>query len=125
MRNFPTQLITVSFFSAQCADRAMLCSQANDMQSLADLAAYVNCDNHGNDGRHARISSWFYWCWNANSGDTGGLVQDDWTTLEWDKLAFLTKIGLRPWHMEWVCAATLPAAWSRGWSQVCLHVLVL
>ena len=44
----------------------------------------------------------FYWCWNANSGDTGGLVQDDWHTLQWRKLAFLTTLGLRPWFMDWV-----------------------
>ena len=44
----------------------------------------------------------FYWCWNANSGDTGGLAQDDWSTLHWRKLAFLTTFGLRPWFMDWV-----------------------
>jgi aryl-phospho-beta-D-glucosidase BglC (GH1 family) len=31
---------------------------------------------------HAGSSySWTFWCWNPNSGDTGGILQDDWTTV--------------------------------------------
>jgi endoglucanase len=30
-----------------------------------------------------------YWCWNPNSGDTGGVLQDDWTTLNEAKLNML------------------------------------
>jgi endoglucanase len=30
-----------------------------------------------------------YWCWNPNSGDTGGILQNDWTTVEAAKLAVL------------------------------------
>src|SRR5216683_3252617 len=30
-----------------------------------------------------------YWCWNPNSGDTGGILNDDWTTLNQAKLAIL------------------------------------
>jgi len=85
---------------ATSAQRHMLGPQANDVRSLTDMAAYLNCDSRGDDGRHEPISSWFYWCWNVNSGDTGGLVRDDWTTLEWVKLAFLTTLGLRPWAMD-------------------------
>ena len=44
----------------------------------------------------------FFWCWNRNSGDTGGLVAEDWSTLEWEKLAYLSLIGLRPWFVDWV-----------------------
>jgi aryl-phospho-beta-D-glucosidase BglC (GH1 family) len=25
--------------------------------------------------------SWTFWCWNPNSGDTGGILKDDWTTV--------------------------------------------
>jgi endoglucanase len=31
----------------------------------------------------------FYWSWNPNSGDTGGILKDDWTTLRADKVALL------------------------------------
>jgi len=30
-----------------------------------------------------------YWCWNPNSGDTGGVLNDDWTTLNQAKLTIL------------------------------------
>jgi endoglucanase len=30
-----------------------------------------------------------YWCWNPNSGDTGGVLQDDWTTVDQAKLSIL------------------------------------
>jgi hypothetical protein len=40
------------------------------------------------------------WAYNRNSGDTGGLVKEDWQTLEWDKLKWLqANLGLRPWYM--------------------------
>jgi hypothetical protein len=32
-----------------------------------------------------------FWCFNANSGDTGGLVLDDFTTWDEDKYAFVKK----------------------------------
>jgi aryl-phospho-beta-D-glucosidase BglC (GH1 family) len=31
--------------------------------------------------------SWTYWSWNPNSGDTGGILADDWTTLQAAKLS--------------------------------------
>ncbi len=34
--------------------------------------------------------SYTYWSWNPDSGDTGGLLQDDWTTLDRAKLAVLS-----------------------------------
>jgi endoglucanase len=30
-----------------------------------------------------------YWCWNPNSGDTGGILADDWTTVNQAKLSVL------------------------------------
>jgi endoglucanase len=33
-----------------------------------------------------------YWCWNPNSGDTGGILNDDWTTLDDSKVDMLKKI---------------------------------
>ena len=31
----------------------------------------------------------FYWCWNPNSADTGGILQDDWISVRADKMALL------------------------------------
>jgi endoglucanase len=30
-----------------------------------------------------------YWCWNPNSGDTGGILENDWTTVDASKLSLL------------------------------------
>jgi endoglucanase len=41
------------------------------------------------------IGSAFYWTWNPNSGDTGGILRDDWTTVREDKLALLGRLWNR------------------------------
>jgi len=33
--------------------------------------------------------SWTMWCFNPNSGDTGGIVGDDWTTVDQTKLSYI------------------------------------
>jgi len=35
---------------------------------------------------------WTFWCWNPNSGDTGGILNDDWTTINTTKDAYLSSI---------------------------------
>lgn len=35
---------------------------------------------------------WTFWSWNPNSGDTGGILNDDWTTVNTVKDGFLTSI---------------------------------
>ena len=37
-------------------------------------------------------------CWNDNSPDTGGVVGADWSGIDWRKVAFMQRIGLRPWY---------------------------
>jgi len=34
----------------------------------------------------------FYWTWNPNSGDTGGILEDDWITINQDKVTFLNQL---------------------------------
>jgi endoglucanase len=42
----------------------------------------------------------FYWSWNPNSGDTGGILNDDWTTVRQDKVSLLQAF--------WAAADTSP-----------------
>ena len=44
-------------------------------QALWSIRDYVSNMNGGADGQHVALAGWFWWCWNANSGDTGGLVR--------------------------------------------------
>jgi endoglucanase len=54
----------------------------SDRKWLQALAQYI-----GTGGL-----SFTYWSFNPNSGDTGGIVGDDWVTVRQDKLAYLTPI---------------------------------
>jgi chitinase len=36
--------------------------------------------------------SWTFWSWNPNSGDTGGILKDDWSSVNANKMAYLTPI---------------------------------
>jgi endoglucanase len=36
--------------------------------------------------------SFTYWSWNPNSSDTGGILQDDWSTVHADKQAMLARV---------------------------------
>ena len=36
--------------------------------------------------------SWTFWSWNPNSGDTGGILANDWTSVNTNKLAYLEPI---------------------------------
>ncbi len=36
--------------------------------------------------------SWTFWAWNPNSGDTGGVLQDDWRTVNPAKMSLLTAL---------------------------------
>lgn len=51
------------------------------------------------------MRSSFYWSWNPNSGDTGGILQDDWETLWDDKVALLHRLwGYTPQTPEHGCS---------------------
>ena len=56
---------------------------------LADMAKYMRNDYSSLPAGysaanfpHANMPNMFWWDWNANSGDTGGLVQNDWLTVK-------------------------------------------
>lgn len=55
----------------------------SDQQWLTSLTAYLGTNKGIN---------WTYWSWNPNSGDTGGLLEDDWRTLNQTKLSYLKPI---------------------------------
>ena len=71
-----------------------------EKQWLAQLIKYMNFDKNLDNSVSSTERpnaawqgiSFAYWCYNPNSGDTGGLVQDDWTTPQTVKLNLLTNI---------------------------------
>ena len=53
----------------------------SDRQWLDSLTRYLGT---GADGGH-----WTFWSWNPNSSDTGGILRDDWRTINLDKQSYL------------------------------------
>ncbi|RLE69968.1 MAG: hypothetical protein DRJ43_03005, partial [Thermoprotei archaeon] len=38
------------------------------------------------------VCNFFYWCLNPNSDDTGGILLDDWGSVDWDKVYMLRRL---------------------------------
>lgn len=57
---------------------------AKDKQWLTSLVSYL--------GPGANGFNWTFWSWNPDSGDTGGLLQDDWIHLNQEKQNYLKSI---------------------------------
>lgn len=64
-----------------------------DIAWLNELLPYLDGDFDGNGTRDIPAGdegmSWTWWSWNPNSGDTGGILADDWTTVLQNKVALL------------------------------------
>ncbi len=67
-----------------------------DTPWLQAITAYLGGD-FNNDGTKdipagTTGPSWTFWSWNPNSGDTGGILNDDWTTVNQAKVNYLKPI---------------------------------
>ena len=59
-----------------------------DQRWLAALVDYLRpTSTYGSDSFH-----WTFWSWNPNSGDTGGILKDDWQTVDTVKDGYLASI---------------------------------
>ncbi|MBA3661874.1 MAG: cellulase family glycosylhydrolase [Gammaproteobacteria bacterium] len=64
-----------------------------DTATLINLANYIVRLGSGKPA----LPSWFYWDWNPNSGNTGGILKDDWATIDCNKVNYLKKyLFLKP-----------------------------
>ncbi len=68
----------------------------SDQQWMSTLVAYLGGDMNGNGTSVLTPGeqgiSWTYWSWNPNSGDTGGILQNDWTSVNTAKVNLLKPI---------------------------------
>ncbi|MEU0947377.1 cellulase family glycosylhydrolase [Streptomyces canus] len=59
-----------------------------DQKWLAALVSYLRpTSTYGADSFH-----WTFWSWNPNSGDTGGILKDDWQSVDTAKDGYLASI---------------------------------
>lgn len=70
--------------------------EEKDFGWMKQICGYLNGDFQGTGrselaGNQAG-ASWIWWSWNPNSGDTGGILLDDWRTADSTKLQFLKPI---------------------------------
>ncbi len=64
-------------------------TSTTEKQYMQELVQYMEGD-WNNDGVRdlaagKQGASWAYWSWNPNSHDTGGILKDDWTTVDYNK----------------------------------------
>ena len=86
------------FFPVAIGEFGSKFTDQGDKDFLASFASYLTSTGDAKDDRRKAVRNWFYWDWNPNSGDTGGLVGDDWKTVEWEKIRYLESLGLKPWY---------------------------
>ncbi|UPY36285.1 Calx-beta domain-containing protein [Sediminicoccus sp. KRV36] len=71
-------------------------SDPKDAPWFEAITSYISGDLD-NDGTHDLAAgqqgiSWTFWSWNPNSGDTGGILKDDWRSVNEEKMAYLRPI---------------------------------
>jgi endoglucanase len=62
----------------------------SDQQWYQQITTYLAGNSSGNAG-HGGMS-WTWWSWNPDSGDTGGILEDDWQTVDQSKLQGLVPL---------------------------------
>jgi aryl-phospho-beta-D-glucosidase BglC (GH1 family) len=69
---------------------------ASDRAWFSSMIDYLGGDFDGDGSSDLAAGeqgiSWTYWSWNPNSGDTGGILADDWSTPVDEKLSELTAV---------------------------------
>jgi aryl-phospho-beta-D-glucosidase BglC (GH1 family) len=84
------------------------------------ITSYLGGDLDNNGTNHIPAGnkgvSWTYWSWTPNSGDTGGILKDDWTSVNQNKLDYLKPIefdfddtGGGEAHADFVLTLSKPA----------------
>jgi hypothetical protein len=64
----------------------------SDQQWYQQMTAYLADTTSTSTLAGAQGIGWTWWSWNPNSGDTGGIVQDDWLTVNQNKVQGLIPI---------------------------------
>ena len=70
-----------------------------DVQWASAITKYIHGDTSALTVADGQMGpSWSWWAWNPNSGDTGGILKDDWTSVNLNKLELLQPLmyGLIP-----------------------------
>eukprot|EP00878_Enallax_costatus_P023562 GHUV01025063.1.p1 GENE.GHUV01025063.1~~GHUV01025063.1.p1 ORF type:complete len:271 (+),score=63.78 GHUV01025063.1:645-1457(+) len=76
-------------------------TDSKDNQWLLDFADFVNARGGARAYNWQSAAGWLWWAYNENSGDTGGIVYNNWKALNWVKLRYMiNSMGLVPWYKD-------------------------
>jgi aryl-phospho-beta-D-glucosidase BglC (GH1 family) len=64
----------------------------SDQQWYQQITAYLADTSSSSAAAGQAGISWTWWSWNPNSGDTGGILQDDWQTVNQNKVQGLVPL---------------------------------
>ena len=94
---------------------------ASDQQWFDAMVEYLKGDLDGDGDSDLETDqegiSWTYWSWNPNSGDTGGILQDDWQTIHRNKVDTLTPVQSEFLEAAGNSTATLTVSLSAASNQ--------
>uniref|UniRef100_A0A383W3T8 Glycoside hydrolase family 5 domain-containing protein n=1 Tax=Tetradesmus obliquus TaxID=3088 RepID=A0A383W3T8_TETOB len=72
-----------------------------DTEYFTDMAKFMQKEPPADKYASSKFNNWIWWAYNANSGDTGGLVDETWQNLDWTKLGWMQdNLGLTPWYKQ-------------------------
>jgi aryl-phospho-beta-D-glucosidase BglC (GH1 family) len=91
----------------------------SDQQWFQQITTYLASTASGPLTPGQQGMSWTWWSWNPNSGDTGGILEDDWTTVNQNKVAGLIPIefAMPPAGAAMSATATFTVTLSASSSQ--------
>uniref|UniRef100_A0A383VFK3 Glycoside hydrolase family 5 domain-containing protein n=1 Tax=Tetradesmus obliquus TaxID=3088 RepID=A0A383VFK3_TETOB len=73
--------------------------EETDKVWLQDFADYAFARGAAAAYNKVPLNGWMWWAYNENSGDTGGIVTNQWQDLHWDKLRYMMRsLDLQPWY---------------------------
>eukprot|EP00775_Hariotina_reticulata_P004256 gene4256-4507_t len=86
-----------------------------DKKWLNDFAEFLNARGAAREYNTELIGGWLWWAYNENSGDTGGIVMNNWQDFNWEKIRYMTdKLGLKPWFGFEIPMGMLDGLWAGG-----------
>ena len=82
-----------------------------DKQYFDSLVKFMRAAPPADTYPTSKFNRYFWWAYNANTKEVGGLVGRDWHTLDWKKLGWMQdNLGLKPWYKQGQAAAAAPTA---------------
>jgi hypothetical protein len=86
-------------------------AHTKDKEYFGNLVKYMRMAPPADTYPTSKFDRWFWWAYNHNTKEVGGLVGADWKTLDWKKLDWMqNNLRLTPWYKKGSAPAAAAAA---------------